>query len=73
VVGDFSEDPFEVSYTDVPMNALCRTIDIDVIQMLDGEDVLEPEKALYDTALVSGPVLETDDADCSSCRRQSTE
>ena len=33
-IGDSSEDPFERSMNDVPMNALCRTIEIDLRQML---------------------------------------
>lgn len=39
VVGDYSEDPFENSINDVPMTALCRTIEIDLRDML-GEDKL---------------------------------
>lgn len=41
-VGDSSEDPFENFINDVPMTALCRTIEIDLRDML-GEDNL-PEK-----------------------------
>lgn len=40
-VGDASEDPFEAGMNDVPMNALCRTIEIDLRQML-GETELPP-------------------------------
>ncbi len=43
VVGDNSEDPFENYINDVPMTALCRTIEIDLREML-GETEL-PEKA----------------------------
>ncbi len=42
VVGDSSEDPFENFINDVPMTALCRTIEIDLKDML-GEKNL-PEK-----------------------------
>ena len=42
VVGDNSEDPFENWINDVPMTALCRTIEIDLREML-GETSL-PEK-----------------------------
>ena len=45
-VGDASEDPFENFINDVPMTALCRTIEIDLRQMLGETDVpsaLEPE------------------------------
>ena len=45
-VGDSSEDPFENFINDVPMTALCRSIEIDLRQMLGEEDVptpLQPE------------------------------
>ena len=42
VVGDNSEDPFENYVNDVPMTALCRTIEIDLREML-GETEL-PKK-----------------------------
>lgn len=41
-VGDTSEDPFENFINDVPMTALCRTIEIDLRQMLGEEEVPEP-------------------------------
>ena len=41
-VGDASEDPFENFINDVPMTALCRTIEIDLRQMLGESDVPEP-------------------------------
>lgn len=43
-VGDSSEDPFENFINDVPMSALCRTIEIDLRDMLDEKDL--PEKVL---------------------------
>ncbi len=43
-VGDSSEDPFERSLNDVPMNAICRAIEIDVRQLLGETDVPAPEK-----------------------------
>lgn len=42
VVGDNSEDPFENWINDVPMTALCRTIEIDLREMLGETDL--PEK-----------------------------
>jgi ion channel-forming bestrophin family protein len=42
-VGRRNEDPFENKITDTPMTALCRTIEIDLRQMLDEENI--PEKA----------------------------
>lgn len=41
-VGDSSEDPFENFINDVPMTALCRTIEIDLREML-GETELPPK------------------------------
>lgn len=42
VVGDNSEDPFEGRINDVPMTALCRTIEIDLRDMLDEDKLPEP-------------------------------
>jgi putative membrane protein len=42
-IGDSSEDPFERSMNDVPMNALSRTIEIDLREML-GETELPPKE-----------------------------
>ncbi len=41
-VGDNSEDPFEGRINDVPMTALCRTIEIDLRDMLNEQDLPEP-------------------------------
>lgn len=41
-VGDTSENPFENGINDVPMTAICRTIEIDLKEMLGEEDI--PEK-----------------------------
>ena len=41
-VGNSSEDPFEGRVNDVPMTALCRTIEIDLRDMLDEKEL--PEK-----------------------------
>lgn len=48
-VGDNSEDPFENFINDVPMTALCRTIEIDLRQMLHETDLppkIEPEHGI---------------------------
>ncbi|MEM1349503.1 MAG: bestrophin family ion channel, partial [Myxococcota bacterium] len=42
-IGDASEDPFERSMNDVPMNALCLTIEIDLSQMLGETEVPDKE------------------------------
>ncbi len=44
-VGSNSEDPFEGRINDVPMTALCRTIEIDLKDMLDEKDLPEKVKA----------------------------
>ena len=49
-VGDSSEDPFERSMNDVPMNALCRAIEIDLREML-GETDLPPKETDIDRIL----------------------
>ena len=41
VVGDNSEDPFENFINDVPMTALCRTIEIDLREMLGETELPE--------------------------------
>lgn len=41
-VGDSSENPFENGTNDVPLTAICRTIEIDLKQMLGEENI--PEK-----------------------------
>ncbi|MEM7159216.1 MAG: bestrophin family ion channel [Myxococcota bacterium] len=38
-IGDSSEDPFERSMNDVPMNALCRTIERDLRQLLGETEI----------------------------------
>jgi putative membrane protein len=46
IVGDNSEDPFEGFVNDVPMTALCRTIEIDLREMLGETDLplgIQPE------------------------------
>jgi putative membrane protein len=49
-IGDASEDPFERSMNDVPMNALCRTIEIDLREFLGETDLPEKEQPI-------GPIL----------------
>lgn len=49
-IGDASEDPFERSMNDVPMNALSRGIEIDLRQML-GETELPAKEAVIDDIL----------------------
>ena len=47
-VGDTSEDPFENFINDVPMTTLCRTIEIDLRQMLGEKDIPEAIQPVND-------------------------
>ena len=42
IIGDYSENPFEGLYNDVPMLSICRTIEIDLLQMLDETEIPAP-------------------------------
>lgn len=46
LVGDYTENPFEGLSNDVPMNSICRTIEIDLLQMLGETDLPEPIKPI---------------------------
>lgn len=48
VVGDNSEDPFENFVNDVPMTALCRVIEIDLMEMAGVKDLPESVKPVND-------------------------
>ena len=41
-VGDASEDPFESGVNDVPMSAICRTIEIELRDVLGEQDLPQP-------------------------------
>lgn len=45
MIGDISEDPFEGRTNDVPMTALCRTIEIDLREMLNESVLPQPVQA----------------------------
>jgi putative membrane protein len=45
LVGDYSENPFEGLGNDIPMLAICRTIEIDLREMLGEEDIPKPIKS----------------------------
>jgi putative membrane protein len=47
-VGDTSENPFENGINDVPMTAICRTIEIDLKEMLGETDIPEKIKPVQD-------------------------
>ena len=42
LIGDYSENPFEGLGNDIPMLALCRTIEIDLREMLGEKDLPPP-------------------------------
>lgn len=42
IIGDYSENPFEGLYNDVPMLSICRTIEIDLLQMMGETDLPAP-------------------------------
>ena len=49
LVGDYSENPFEGTANDIPMLSLCRTIEIDLLQMLGEKELppaIEPKKGV---------------------------
>lgn len=50
-VGEFNEDPFEGRFSDTPMTALCRTIEIDLREQL-GETDLPPKLEPVDGILM---------------------
>jgi len=39
IVGDYSENPFEGLQNDIPMLSICRTIEIDLKEMLGEENI----------------------------------
>ena len=41
-IGESSENPFEGSANDVPITAMSRTIEIDMLEMLDVEHAIQP-------------------------------
>jgi len=42
MIGDYSENPFEGLYNDVPISSMARDIEIDIRQMLDETDLPKP-------------------------------
>lgn len=44
-IGDYSENPFEGTYNDVPITSIARTIEIDLREMIDDSDIPSPIKA----------------------------
>lgn len=44
-IGDYSENPFEGTYNDVPITSIARAIEIDLRQMIGDEDIPPPFEA----------------------------
>jgi putative membrane protein len=44
-IGDYSENPFEGTYNDVPITAISRTIEIDLREMINDDNIPEPAQA----------------------------
>lgn len=42
MIGDFSENPFEGTYNDVPITSISRAIEIDLREMLNEKDIPKP-------------------------------
>lgn len=45
LIGDYSENPFEGLNNDIPITALTRTIEIDLLEMINEMDIPEPKIA----------------------------
>ncbi|MEB2779755.1 bestrophin family ion channel [Algoriphagus sp. C2-6-M1] len=41
-IGDYSENPFEGGYNDVPISSISRAIEIDLLEMLEEENIPKP-------------------------------
>lgn len=41
-IGDYSENPFEGTYQDVPISTITRSIEIDLLEMLDSDTIPKP-------------------------------
>ena len=53
--GSFTENPFENNNEDVPLTSLCRTIEIDLREMIHDTNIPEPIKK--EKILIDGEVL----------------
>ena len=52
IIGDYSENPFEGLYNDVPITSMARSIEIDIRQMLDETDLPEPMQPTGDLKIL---------------------
>lgn len=42
MIGDYSENPFEGLFNDIPMLSICRTVEIDLLQMIGEKEIPRP-------------------------------
>jgi len=52
MIGDYSENPFEGLYNDVPISSMTRSIEIDIRQMLDESNLPEPIKPVWNDSVL---------------------
>lgn len=45
MIGDYSENPFEGTYNDVPITSIARTIEIDLREMINDDNIPEATAA----------------------------
>ena len=45
-IGDYSENPFEGTYNDVPITAISRGIEIDLREMIEDSNIPDPVKPI---------------------------
>lgn len=51
LIGDYSENPFEGLATDIPMLSICRTIEIDLLQILGETELPAPIQPVNDVLM----------------------
>lgn len=51
LIGDYSENPFEGLGTDVPMLSICRTIEIDMLQIMGETEIPKPIQPVNDVLM----------------------
>lgn len=52
MIGDYSENPFEGLYNDVPISTIARSIEIDIRQMLEETDLPKPLEPIGDMKIL---------------------
>jgi len=52
MIGDYSENPFEGLYNDVPITSMSRGIEIDIRQMLDETDLPDPIEPIWNDSIL---------------------